>query len=150
MKSWKFARIALLAMTVPLLGACGDALGLGDDEFNGRFEYTGDVAGAPFYTVDGVIDIDVRNNSEALVDLRWIMRDEDQRVRYSIESSSPAVARISGDYIEFSFEGTLRDGSNDIDFVLYHEGRIRGRTMIGGWELLTEQGDEQGEFTAVR
>lgn len=150
MKFWTSARIALLAITLPLLGGCSDALGIGDDEFDGRFEYTGDVSGAPFYTVDGIIDIDTRSNTEALVDLRWIMRDEDQRVRYSIESSSPAVARISGDYIEFSFEGTLRDGTNDIDFVLYHEGRIRGRTMIGGWELLTDRGSDDGEFTAVR
>ena len=150
MRIWKSARIALLALTLPLLGACSDALGIDDDEFNGRFDYTGEVSGAPFYTIDGTIDIDVRSNNEAVVDLRWIMLDEDQRVRYAIESSSPAVARNRGDYIEFSFEGTLQDGSNDIEFILYHEGPIRGRTMIGNWELLTEQGDEEGEFTAVR
>jgi hypothetical protein len=136
------------ALALPLaLGACDDAFGIGDDRFEGRYEYDGDVLGASFYSVEGEIRIRNERRDEADVDLHWTIRDADRRTVFFIDSSTPARAYIRGDYIEFEFEGRLDNG---VDFVLEHEGELRGRTIIGAWYLDTETGSERGEFRAVR
>ena len=142
----RIAAIAVLALPFAV-GACGDSFGIGGDEWEGRYDYDGDVAGLPFYSVEGEIIIRDERRDEADVDIRWTVRDEDNRTQFFIDSTTPARAYINGDYIQFEFEGRFENG---VDFVLEHEGELRGRTIVGAWYLDTEAGSERGEFRAVR
>lgn len=147
----KLVVIAALAMPLAVVG-CGDAFGIGDGDLEGRYEYTGTVDGAPFYYVEGDIRVYNQRRDEADVDIRWVMRDSDGRTVYVIESQSPARAFVDRDFIRFDFEGWLDGGSGgDIQFVLEHEGDVRGRTMAGIWDLYTDGfGSDRGSFQARR
>ena len=148
------SRLAVLSVLIPTVAAagCSDGFGIGDGDLEGRYEYDGTVDGAPFYSIEGDIRVYNQRRDEADVDLDWVMRDEDGRVVYSIQSQSPARAYVSGDYIRFDFEGWLDGGSgSDVEFVLEHEGEVRGRTMIGNWDLFTDRlGNDRGTFQARR
>ena len=150
MQQHRMKRLAgVFALAVPLaLSGCGDAFGIGDGDFEGRYDYDGDVVGLPFYSIEGEVTIRDERRDEADVDIRWVMRDQNGGVVFSVRSNSSARAYIDRDYIEFEFEGRFDNGN---DFLLVHEGTLRGRTMIGSWDLYTEgMGDERGEFRAVR
>jgi hypothetical protein len=141
---------AVLLLTL-LTAACSDRLGLGYGGLEGRYRIDGSVDGAPFYRIDGEIRIRDQRRDEARVDIDWIMRDDRGAVIYRIRSDSPARAYVRGDYIRFDFEGWLDDGRRDINFVLEHEGEVRGRTMVGYWDLHTDYyGTDSGTFRAVR
>ncbi len=148
------SRLAILAamfLTVAAAG-CDDAFGVGDGRVEGRYDYTGTVDGAPFYYLDGEIRVRNQRGDEADVDIDWVMRDERGGVIYSIRSSSPARAYVDRDYIRFDFEGWLEDDrGQDINFVLEHEGEVRGRTMVGNWDLFTDGfGNDRGTFRGTR
>lgn len=149
--SRKAAAFVLLALPLAVAG-CTDTFGLGYGGFEGRYEYEGEVDGAPFWTVDGELRIRNARRDQADVDITWTVRDENRRTVYSIRSDSPARAYINGDYIRFDFQGYLDGGSGgSIYFELEHDGELRGRTMIGDWSLHTDwYGTERGLFRAVR
>ncbi|HEU5209315.1 MAG TPA: hypothetical protein VFU06_07890 [Longimicrobiales bacterium] len=147
------SRLALPAVLLLglLTSACSDRLGLGYGDLEGRYSYDGSVDGAPFYYIDGEIRVRDQRGDEALVDIDWVMRDDRGTLIYRIRSDSPARAYVRDDYIRFDFEGWLDDGGRQIDFVLEHEGEVRGRTMVGYWDLHTDYyGTDSGTFRAVR
>jgi len=151
----KSIRSRLGLSAVLLLGilttACTDGFGLGYGGMEGRYRLDGTVDGARFYYIDGEIRVRDQRGSEARVDIDWIMRDDRGSTVYRIRSDSPARAYISGDYIYFDFEGWLDTRGGSINFVLEHEGEVRGRTMAGYWDLHTDYyGSESGTFRAVR
>lgn len=153
MKSIRSNLVVVVALALPLVFAgCGDAFGIGDGDLEGRYDYTGSVDGAPFYTIDGDIRVYNQRRDEADVDIRWVMRDSNGRTVYVIESESPARAIVDRDYIRFDFDGWFEDGNGgDVYFQLEHEGDVRGRTMAGIWDLYTDGfGNDRGSFQARR
>lgn len=147
------------ALIVPMLAlglaGCDMALGPGDGNFHGRYSYSGTVDGTSRYRVTGSLRIDQIYHDEALVDIDWRYMEGSYEV-LRIRSDRPARAFVSRDgWISFEFVGELRlrDG-RWVPFELYHDGRLRGRTITGDWYLWTDIGfrgtEDSGRFTARR
>jgi len=144
-------RALLFVAALPfVLSACTDLYGLGDDDFEGYYDYDADVNGAFDEYVTGYIRITSERRDRAYVTIDWRWREDGYTI-LRIRSESSAIARIRGDRIEFEFEGDYWTGGRWVPFRLYHEGRLSGRTIRGDWWLdMQGYADEQGDFTARR
>jgi hypothetical protein len=147
------------ALIVPLLAvgltACDMALGPGTGQYQGRYSYSGSVDGTSRYHVTGTLRIEQFHYDELLVSIDWRYMEGSRQV-LRIRSDQPARAYVSHDgWISFEFVGDIRTSDGRwVPFELFHEGRIRGRTITGDWVLWTDVGwrgtEDWGRFTARR
>lgn len=139
---------------LPFLAACDDdgIFGIGSRyDFEGFYSYAGTVDDAPGDAVVGTITITRQRSRTAEVSIEWTYVDNGEPI-IEITTDSPALADIDDDgWITFTFEGDLFYDDAVVAFTLWHEGQLRGRTVVGDWEFDTGiPSFDAGSFTARR
>lgn len=138
---------------LPLLAACDDdhIFGIDRYDFEGFYSYAGTVDDAAGDAVVGSITITRQRGGTAEVSIQWTYVDNGEPI-IEITTDSPALADIYDDgWIEFTFEGDLFYDDAVVEFTLWHEGELRGRTLVGNWEFDTGiPSFDAGSFTARR
>lgn len=136
----------LLALT---LAAC-DVTGY-EDDIEGRYSYDGTVDDAYGTYVEGELRIYQQRYDEAWADIEWYMYEGNDLI-FEVVAEDVPVDIDPGGRVRFTTFGDLRlsDGRWR-EFELYHDGRVRGRTLSGWWALDTDlPSTDEGRFTARR
>ena len=140
--------LAAPALALTLAGC--DVTGY-EDDIEGRYTYDGSVDDSFGTYVEGEIRIYGQRYDEAWADIEWYMLDGDQVIFEVLAEEVPVWLEHDG-RVRFTTFGDLQlsDGRWR-EFELNHEGRLRGRTLSGWWELETDVPTiDEGRFTARR
>ena len=133
------------------LAACENPYGY-DDYIEGFYDYAGTVYDAPGYSVNGQMYVNQSTSRrEADAELEWYMY-EGSRAIVQIESGYVPMTMYSDGRVRWVVTGEMQLSDGDwVDFRLEHDGRVRGGTIRGTWELTTDlPSTDRSTFTASR
>jgi hypothetical protein len=132
------------------LAGCDSPFGY-DDDIEGYYAYAGTVDDSPGYSVNGELRITRQHGDRAEGRMDWYMYEGSRRVLEITSNNVDVHIERDGD-VRFDVYGDLQLSSGRwTTFELRHEGRLRGRTLRGSWDLRTDMpSTDEGRFTASR
>jgi hypothetical protein len=145
------AVLVFITAATTVTTSCDDGFGLDRRDYEGFYSYAGTVDDEFGDNVVGTIVITRQRRDRADVSVDWSYLDRGvEIIRITTDRSAEADLGSNG-RIEFEFRGDLEDGLDLIGFRLTHQGRLRGNTIEGDWQLRTEYpSTDRGSFIARR
>jgi hypothetical protein len=144
-------RFALALAALPFTACNWDVYGIDGRDFEGVYSLAGTVDGEYGDAIVGTLTITRQRGGRADVTIDWSYLDRGVEIIH-IETDTPADADLDSDGdIDFEFVGDLYIDGEWWPFRLRHDGRLRGNTMNGFWQLTTDlPTTDAGSFTARR
>jgi hypothetical protein len=145
--------VTLLLVALLLSAGCSDydVFGPGGRDFEGFYDYTGDVDEHFADEVNGEIIVSRQYGDRAEVVIDWTYYESGAPL-FRIRTDRAAIADLDRyGNISFDFEGELFLYGRTTWFRLSHDGRLDGRTIYGDWRLRTDlPSTDIGSFSARR